>query len=175
MKIALCISGQPRHYEIGYFSFTKAILNKYNPDVFIHTWYDKDKVGQVYDRSDPAERREETQNLIYDDIPEGINNLYRPKVFIHEPQVQFNLRDTGFTLAEHSITPFRLYSQKYSIEKANDLKSEYEKENGFKYDWVIRARFDLDYDLMNLDLSKYNKKYIYVNGGIFKVKTQFHQ
>jgi len=170
MKIAICISGQPRHYEIGYVSFTKAILNRYHPDVFIHTWFDKKRVWESYDRSDPANRRELTENIIYPNIPRGIKKLYKPKAFIHEPQKQFNLDDSKFNLAPHSITPFRLYSQKYSIKKANDLKMEYENKNNFKYDWVIRSRFDLDYDLINLDLNQYNKKYIYSNGVEYKVK-----
>ena len=168
MKIAICISGQPRHYEIGYVSLKKAILDKYDCDIFIHTWWD-DKEG-VYDRSGFADRREVNENPIYKDIPEGINSLYKPKSFIHEPQKPFNLNDKGFELSAF-ITPFMLYSQKYSIKQANDLKSEYEKQNEIEYEWVIRMRFDLDLDLMRLDLSKYDSKYIYINAGVYQVKT----
>lgn len=167
MKVAICISGQPRHYEIGYISLKNAILDKYDCDIFIHMWWDVS--GNIYTRSGFAERRELNENPIYKDIPEGISSLYEPKLFIHEPQKQFNLNEKEFRVSAF-ITPFMLYSQKYSIKQANDLKSEYEKD--FKYDWVIRTRFDLDMDLMDLDLSKYDSKYIFVNSVIgFVPKT----
>ena len=41
MKIAVCISGQPRNYEKGYQELKKWFLGKYDCDVYIHTWKDK--------------------------------------------------------------------------------------------------------------------------------------
>ena len=35
MKVALCISGQPRYLDEGYAQINKNILQKYSPDVFI--------------------------------------------------------------------------------------------------------------------------------------------
>ena len=38
MKIALCISGQPRSFEKGYEYHYKNIIENNDVDVFIHTW-----------------------------------------------------------------------------------------------------------------------------------------
>ena len=54
--------------------------------------------------------------------------------------------------------------------KVCELKSEYEKENSFKYDWVIFCRFDNNrteidrsYNLLSsLDLNKINNENVYV-------------
>jgi hypothetical protein len=40
MKIAVCISGQPRNYEQGYYELKKWFLDRYDCDVYFHTWKD---------------------------------------------------------------------------------------------------------------------------------------
>ena len=45
MKIAICLSGQPRYLEYGYFFIKKFILDKYSVDTFIHTWFDESYIG----------------------------------------------------------------------------------------------------------------------------------
>ncbi len=38
-KVALCLSGQPRfHSGKSYDSLKREIINKYDTDVFIHSW-----------------------------------------------------------------------------------------------------------------------------------------
>jgi hypothetical protein len=49
----------------------------------------------------------------------------------------------------------------YSIYQANELKSAFEKEHDFKYDWVIRSRFDTLLE-ESLDLTKFNHDVINV-------------
>lgn len=162
MKVAVCISGQPRHYELGFESLNNAVLSKYDCDIYIHTWWD-DKGGN-YSRSGFANSREMFESPKASDLPRGIDILYQPEVLTIEPQKNFVIKDKDVYKSPF-VTPFNLYSQKYSIMRANELiKGE--------YDWVIRARFDLDLDLMDLDFSKYDKNHIYVNSTIgFQPKT----
>ena len=40
MKIALCISGQPRDIDINFPIHKASILDGNDVDVFIHTWFD---------------------------------------------------------------------------------------------------------------------------------------
>ena len=47
MKIAVCISGQPRSYTKGYEYLKKNVLDQYDTDIFIHTW--KNKVYGIKD------------------------------------------------------------------------------------------------------------------------------
>ena len=49
---------------------------------------------------------------------------------------------------------------------SNNLKIKYEKENNFRYDVVIRCRFDIDLISLNLDLSNLEPDKIYVDGEI---------
>ena len=38
MRIALCLSGQPRSFEKGYEYHKKNLLDHHDVDTFIHTW-----------------------------------------------------------------------------------------------------------------------------------------
>lgn len=67
-----------------------------------------------------------------------LREIYKPKKAIFEPQIQKfypEIHDSG--------TKFRLTSARYSWKKCVDLKSQYEKENNFTYDWVMLCRFDI--------------------------------
>ena len=45
MKIALCLSGQPRVVDVGYHKLKQSILHNDNVDVFIHTWFDPNNLS----------------------------------------------------------------------------------------------------------------------------------
>ena len=45
MKIALCLSGQPRVVEVGYQKLSQSILQHNDVDVFIHTWFDPENLS----------------------------------------------------------------------------------------------------------------------------------
>lgn len=66
-------------------------------------------------------------------------NLYKPKKIKVEPQKNI----IPNTVKEYTPSHFVHFSMFYSMKESLDLKSEYEKEYGFKYDLVIRTRFDI--------------------------------
>ena len=45
MKVALCLSGQPRVIEVGYQKLKAALLDHNDVDVFVHTWFDPDNLS----------------------------------------------------------------------------------------------------------------------------------
>jgi hypothetical protein len=147
MKVALCISGQPRLVKTGFLAHQKFILNKYDTDVFIHTWYDENtdvinECGGVY---------EVNENIIKE-----ITDLYKPVKYIIEKQ------KTDLIQVTHPFPGppiFPQVSMFYSMMKSNDLKTEYEKENNFEYDVVIRSRFDSGL-LKDIDLTIVNPNII---------------
>jgi len=48
IKIALCLSGQPRFFERGYEFIKKNIIDPNdNVDIFTHLWFDKSDVGKI--------------------------------------------------------------------------------------------------------------------------------
>ena len=78
-------------------------------------------------------------------------SFYKPKNHIVEQQ-RVDIAPQGLSHEE-----FVHYSMFYSIWKANELKKEYEKKNNFKYDCVIKSRFDValfdKLDVMNQNLN----------------------
>jgi|ETNmetMinimDraft_9_1059917.scaffolds.fasta_scaffold51039_1 hypothetical protein len=78
-------------------------------------------------------------------------DIYKPKKHLIERQIDFG----EDTLRYHSIK-----SRWYSNKKVVELKSEYEKENNFKYDFVMIYRFDC---MFNKDVvfSEFDNKYFY--------------
>jgi len=159
MKIALCLSGQPRYIDIGYQYLYNNILSKYNIDVFSHIWYDEELIDSDiefcirYNRSHKWEK----------DSDKKILNLYNPKKYIFESPKSFSVQP--FTGANFElIKPENVLSMFYSIEQANKLKKEYEKENNFRYDLVIRSRTDIILHNFNLNLNTVDKNKIYCYG-----------
>ena len=46
MKVALCLSGQPRVVDIGFSKLRQSILqHNSDVDVFIHTWFDQENLS----------------------------------------------------------------------------------------------------------------------------------
>lgn len=141
MKIAYCISGQPRFFEKGYESmFLKFIENnkEHSTDVFIHTWHNPDLVNQQYDSSEWNVGISDTykENTI-----DNICKLYKPKKILVERPIDFKIKqqyDTNKAKQPTNIT----FSMFNSIYKSNELKKQAEAEELFKYDFVIRSRFD---------------------------------
>ena len=88
MKVALCISGQPRYLEEGYAQINKSILQRYSPDVFVHTWWDNSMSNKKMELPSTLSYgrtyywRENTIDLI--------KKFYNPVVFLYEPQIIFN-------------------------------------------------------------------------------------
>ena len=83
MKIAVCISGQPRAYDKGYEYLKKNLLDHYDVDIFIHTW--KNKVygtKKVIDLYKPVDYLVEDFN-IFDraSLNKKYTNTPNPEVF----------------------------------------------------------------------------------------------
>jgi hypothetical protein len=158
MKIALCLSGQPRYLEEGFYFIQKYLLSKYKIDVFIHTWWDEDDINKNFKFTNIK------RNGTYD--PESLKKIeefYSPKKMMVEPQIIFE----SFEEVNYGgLHPISVPSSFYSLMKSNDLKKEYEKNNKFKYDVVIRCRFDIVINNFGLDLEKLNLDKIYVGGEI---------
>lgn len=138
MKSALCLfgiiggtrgkdgAGDPVDIEVCYKSYKDHIIDINNCDVFMHSW------------------STEVRNQLLE--------LYKPKDFLIEPQIDFSSKVKN---REKSKYLFNAYSRWYSTKKVVELKTQYEKENNFKYDWVMVGRFDIlffvDFLFKNLD------------------------
>jgi hypothetical protein len=163
MKVALCISGQPRGLETSLEHVIKNVIEPNNiEDIFIHTWYHPDWDNVPFNSSQPAHEdgrlgkwQSNTDKIILSHL--------NPKKYIFEKPNSFEKYKNHS--GPSSAVQTSIISQLYGVWKANELKKEYEQQEGFKYDVVIRARFDLYYFEPFVLSSHINKENI--NSGIF--------
>lgn len=120
MKVAIIIPGQPRNIQVAYDSLKQHYLNKHECDFFIHTWFDAKFPYDIYGK---------------------MIDLFKPKKFLAEQQIKFAESDVKDPLWN---TPLQnIMSMYYSMYMGNQLKSLYEEEQKFKYDFVMKMRSDL--------------------------------
>lgn len=145
MKIALCVSGQPRFYKKGFEQLSKNVIIPNNCDVFLHCWYSEKDVGR-YMVGGPWNDCN-NQDIYTKEIPGNLISLYQPKK--HSLEENFFLDRSldekwkTYPLTNGSNLSQSLHSMFYSVKKSIKLCEEYEKENNFKYDVIIRTRFDM--------------------------------
>ena len=180
MKIALCLSGQPRNLERAFSVIQDAVIGEHNIDVFIHFWKGKAPV-------DPNDPNLEQMRVTNDpEVFKKALELYKPKLWLFEEQpdfscnqyftevygqdwqqygLEFPLNDLGVwaqykdrLFNTYGDRPHNMISQLTSWKSANQLKKTWEQVNDFRYDCVIRMRPDfiieskIDYKKANLDV-----------------------
>jgi len=147
MKVALCFSGGIRNLKDNFTSIKKCFLDTLNPDIFIHGWYFKIKELQNQHK---MYRGKETDidlvsNLlkpkkikleVYDKFKE---NKLAEKYHVKKVQEKFKNNNKLIELYPNTVGMF------YSIYQSNFLKTQYEKNNKFTYDYVIRIRPDFEF------------------------------
>jgi hypothetical protein len=129
MRIALCLFGYPKGstiyaggaYEQKFEHLFEQVMG-HKPDVFIHSW----------DTS----------------LEKELVDLFKPKKFMFEKQIGFEqeiatLDMSRFRKSRGDI--FKTLSFLHTRHVSNELKKQYEKEQGFIYDCVISSRFDVGY------------------------------
>lgn len=128
MRKAISFSGQSRFVKEGLETLRRNLVNFEEYDIFIHTW-----AGSLH--KDAIE-------------------LYKPKSYFIETQKQV----VPSTVKEYTEAAFTHFSMFYSMMESLKLKSEHEKIYNFKYDLIIRTRFDIGLetrlDPTNFDLNE---------------------
>jgi hypothetical protein len=141
MRIALCLSGQPRGLPLC-LDLLKQGLDVDNMDIFFHAWYDPSQNGQPYSSAQAVQNGK--VGVVHPQTKELLLNTLKPKDYIIEPQREFPFTNEFISYPEANQN--QMASIFYSIYMANLLKRKYERLNGFLYDLVIRTRYDLVYD-----------------------------
>jgi hypothetical protein len=146
MRTAILLSGQVRDAKECFPTLQEHIIEAYNADVFIDTWVPE---SQVLDHRG---------QLISDNLsPQQILSLYKPKLAMFE---DFNSSPLFNRIREYKIENKTAYDGSYAWEtKVENIfymyykvwrcfhhMAHYEAINDFKYDVVIRMRFDLAFD-----------------------------
>lgn len=153
MRVAVCISGQTRSYLKCFKSLCEQVLNRYNCDVFIHTWT-KQGNGVVHNSG----KRYWDKSYTLKDFQRGLQKdnftsldvleMYKPKkILIQEPEEELFLNKLK---DKHYEGFFNVLMMWYGIFHANNLANNYAEENQIKYDFVIRCRFDTEFINFNI-------------------------
>jgi hypothetical protein len=144
MKIALCLSGQPRDVRPSYETSIYDHLIKPNniTDIFVHVhWRDEWKNGEAWKRS--------YDKVVYTIPPNAIEDIkffYHPKKMeivddtIYLPLIKEKFIDNPEYPGEKII--LGRYPMNFSMCESIRLKNEYEEENDIEYDMVVWTRFD---------------------------------
>ena len=187
MKAALCLSGQSRTFKKCFKSQYNHIIKPLNADVFIHTWAyaGNSQIHATHNQSyDINKYVKFVDSYKYSTPLTAINQLYKPKTMVVEyPDYNFfidkmkqskNLPDQDknsdkwYTLFKNNnrYKWFNLLMMHYGIYKSNSLKKKFEDIKGFKYDLVIRCRFDLLFKKAIIDEVEKNVIYLPPNEDI---------
>ena len=142
-KIALCLSGYLRTFEECYPSILKNIIADNDVDIFIHTY---DKIGNSSGWRFPID-------LSQDINMEFLENLPNLKVLAIQKWDNIKYQFEKFRDLCPMVTNINVIATIfYKIYHCNELKKQYELENNFKYDLVIRTRGDQVFEKkINLD------------------------
>jgi hypothetical protein len=123
MKVALLLSGSIRNVEDTFESMKYHILDKYETDVFIYG------VNNIND---------------YESNINMLEGMFKPKKMVLNNPKFYD--DINISLLKNSNTDL-FYNNAiralFNVKNVNILKNKYESDNNFKYDMVIRSRFDL--------------------------------
>jgi len=130
MKIALTLSGQPRRYKMGFKQLKKWFLDRYDIDVYLHSWIDTKFYKFHYDE---IQREYDITTSVYDELLE----LYQPKDHLFETPINFD--NSNFLNFQRINSQWGMF---FSLKRAWELL----ENSGVKYDYVIRARYDLFFD-----------------------------
>lgn len=174
MRIAVCLSGQPRFLDRTSSLMIENLINTNRAEVFLHTWDVTEKDGPIKFGGDGgwkdyriSEGSAQKAVKIFKPISYMIED---PKQF-HDPSISaektFEVWMNGWEKeakeAGEDVTSYSRrivnswFSMWYSIMQSNLLCQKYALLNNFKYDAIIRCRFDLLVEqplfVSNLDMS----------------------
>jgi hypothetical protein len=128
MRIAVCFSGQVRTGVENYQNIREVLGELYDScDFFIHTW--NFCSYKTYNLSNIAKKPviESPEKF------EAIRQLYSPKKMVVD----------GKYIGYQTTEEYGIQALWHSFWKSVELKKQYELENNFKYDYVLKLRMDL--------------------------------
>jgi len=172
MKVALLFFGQPRYLDDdrAYNDYKRLILDRYDTDVYIHTWFDE--AGGKYDVSTWAQMHGAKNAVILPDSIERLQRMYNPKVLVHEKPQKFVLPPECKAFVDEKFTDkhpeghwnpgnySNIMSQLKTIQRVAQL---YE-ETGDKHDIIVLARLDTWLENFPDDLSALDPSKFYLPG-----------
>jgi hypothetical protein len=161
MKIGLVLFGNLRSFRstLSSFSLLKKTLEQTGTvDIFCHTWDIEESVTSSWWKDHKTSTPPPaTVNR------EEIEEAYQPVKLSIESSIQFD--DSAFKI-NSSIPVAGILSMLHTQRRAYELLQQHESQNNFRYDVVIKTRFDLLYEIApefnNLLIECYKQNCVYL-------------
>lgn len=177
MKVAVILTGHMRCWRDVLPNFQKRVIDRYNPDIFIHTW-NEEGWWIPGDKQNTKGYFEETPKVTYDDM---LN--YNPTQVIIEDWNDYNelFEYRGKLYENFAHRPKNILSMFYKLHAGIQLMENYIAKTGEFYDLVIRMRPDM---IFNEDLPQFETNRFYTlahrnhlgqgTGDMIQVGNQFN-
>lgn len=138
MKIAICLSGQPRTWKKCYQRWLEIFSPKGEIDFFFHLW-DYNTLPNLLATHNGGINIED--ELLSQSEKDDIIKTFSPKNFLFESRKPISYWNCKIPI-EKQFGPWCI-EQFYSLYRVSLIKREYEIQNNFRYDIVVRLRTDL--------------------------------
>jgi hypothetical protein len=150
MRVAIVLTGHFRCWKQVFPNFKEKFIDRYNPDIFIHTW--SDEAYWI-----PGDKQSSTG--IFDGAPEIDENeiieTYKPLYFVKEYWNDFNehFDQCGKYFENFAHRPKNILSMYYKMHQGFALLEKHMAQLQSNYDLVIRMRPDMFFheDLPNFE------------------------
>lgn len=129
-NVAICFSGLSRLSCDLTINRWQEYIKKYTADVFIHTW-----------ASDISDAKNTRLKLI---------ELFNPRALKYEQPRKYPVEEYQERVW-WSVVPYNVFSAYASLYESTNLAVQYAKNKNFKYDYIVRARFDVLVDDLVLE------------------------
>ena len=151
MKVALLLTGHMRCWQQVFPNTKQHLLDKYNPDIFIHTWD-----SEAY--WDPHSQKGVTEGGPKLDV-EAIKETYNPvhMVVDHYENFEQNFEERAKQFTTFYHVPKNQISMWYKVGRGMTMIEDYMMFSGVTYDLIIRLRPDLVFNepLPDFDMNKF--------------------
>ncbi|MCM1324015.1 MAG: hypothetical protein NC218_07625 [Acetobacter sp.] len=137
MKIAILLFGHLRTFEYSGKYLMENLANKYDCDIFIHTWDEIDSNTKCW------ENRKRHNLQLNDVVVNKIKEIYKPKKLEIGHQ---DIQKDCLVVSSDGRKEVSLTGMKYmfeSMKSANNLRKEYEQATETTYDYVLVTRPDV--------------------------------
>jgi hypothetical protein len=150
MRVAVVLTGHLRCWKQVFPNFKEKVIDRYNPDIFIHTW---DEEGWWI----PGDKQNEKG--FFEGTPEIVDqeviDAYKPLYFVKEYWDDFNqhFEQCGTYFKNFAHRPKNILSMYYKMHQGFSLVEKHLAQLQGNYDLVIRMRPDM---VFHEDLPDFN-------------------
>lgn len=150
MKIAILLFGHLRNFETCADSLSQHVLSKYDCDVFMHTWDERDAKTKSW-------HTQICESVALDEATiDLVKQKYNPTKILIEHQEKYadeQIIPSAF-IKDYNYSTAPIHFMFYSMNKANELRKNYEKDFNVAYDYVLVTRPDIcfysDFDIQRV-------------------------